>query len=225
MAIEIDFIKSLSYFADLNPEELEEVQQHVSEKKFERGEMIIYEEEAASSLYFVYSGAVKVFKTSTEGKEQILTIVHPGESFNEVPVFDDGVNPASAQAMSFAVLYELRKEDMMELMEDNCVIARNTMRMLATRIRQLVLLVEDLSFRHVISRVARILLYQTGDDAEKGDGPRLTQQDMAAMAGTAREVVGRSLKTLEDQGIIRLERNRIVITDKDALNERVEATY
>ena len=225
MTIETDFIKSLPYFFDLSLEELEEVVRHISEKKFERGEIILYEEDIATSLYFVYSGAVKVFKTSTEGKEQILTIVRPGESFNEVPVFDDGVNPASAQAMSPAVLYELKKEDLTELMEDNCVIAQNAMRALAERIRELVLLVEDLSFRHVISRVARILLQHTGDGADAGDGPRLTQQDMAAMAGTAREVVGRSLKTLEDEGMIRLERNRIVIKDKDALNERVEATY
>ena len=55
--------------------------------------------------------------------------------------------------------------------------------------------------------------------------PKLTQQDMAAMAGTAREVVGRSLKSLEDDGIIRLDRNRVVITDKEALREMVEESF
>jgi len=94
---------------------------------------------------------------------------------------------------------------------------------LAGQVRQLVSLVEDLSFRHVIGRVAKILLEHAGDGT--GPRPQLTQQEMAAMAGTAREVVGRSLKTLEEEGMIRLDRHRIVITDKEALKEAVEASF
>ena len=93
--------------------------------------------------------------------------------------------------------------------------------MLAARVRQLLTLVEDLSFRHVIGRVAKILLEHAGDGATSG--PRLTQQDMAAMAGTAREVIGRSLRSLEDDGIIRMDRHKLVITDREALEDMVEA--
>ncbi|MFC2069741.1 Crp/Fnr family transcriptional regulator [Chloroflexota bacterium] len=225
MAIEIEFINSIPYFTGLSSDELDSIGRLVVEKKFERGEMIVYEDEPTEALFFIVSGAVKVFKTSIEGKEQILNVVHPGESFNDVPVFDDGTNTASAQAMSPVVLYELRKNDMMELMETHPEIATNTIRVLAKQVRDLVSLVEDLSFRHVIGRVARILLQHIGDGAAAGNGLRLTQQDMAAMAGTAREVVGRSLKTLEDEGMIRLERNRIVITDKEALSDKVEVAF
>jgi len=83
-------------------------------------------------------------------------------------------------------------------------------------------LVEDLSFRHVTGRVAKILLEHAGDGT--GPRPRLTQQEMAAMAGTAREVVGRSLKALEEEGAIRFDRHRIVISDKQALRDMVEAS-
>ena len=79
---------------------------------------------------------------------------------------------------------------------------------------------EDLSFKHVMGRVAKILL-SAGDVASRG--PRLTQQDMAAIAGTAREVIGRSIKTLEDEGIVRMDRHRIVITNKEALKQRAES--
>jgi CRP-like cAMP-binding protein len=225
MAIETEFIKSIPYFAGLSPDELDSVGRLIVEKQAERGEIIIYEDDPTGALYFVFSGVVKVFKTSIEGKEQILSIVRPGESFNDVPVFDDGTNPASVQAMSPVVLYELRKSDMRDLLETHPQIAMNTIRVLAEQVRELVSLVEDLSFRRVIGRVARILLRHTGDGASTGNGPRLTQQDMAAMAGTAREVVGRSLKTLEDEGIIRLERSRIVITDKEALQDKVEEAF
>jgi CRP/FNR family transcriptional regulator len=76
---------------------------------------------------------------------------------------------------------------------------------------------------HVIGRVAKILLEHAGDGARPGQ--RLTQQEMAAIAGTAREVVGRSLKTLEERGIIKLERHRIVVTDKEALKQVIDAKY
>jgi CRP/FNR family transcriptional regulator len=88
-------------------------------------------------------------------------------------------------------------------------------------VRYLVSLVEDLSFKHVIGRIAKILLEYAVDGKETGQ--RLTQQDMAAMAGTVREVVGRSLKILEDEGTIRLDHHRIVITDKEALKRIIEA--
>jgi CRP/FNR family transcriptional regulator len=101
-------------------------------------------------------------------------------------------------------------------------IALNVTRVLAKRVRQLVSLVEDLSFRHVINRIAKILLEQIRD--ETSHVPRLTQQEMAAMAGTAREVVGRSLRELEEQGAIKLDRHRIIITDKEALQEIMAAS-
>ncbi len=223
MAVEIEFLKSIPYFTGLNPTDLDSVKQLIFEKTVERREIILYEAEPAEALVFVVSGAVKVFKTSTEGKEQILSIVRPGESFNDVPVFDDGPNPASAQAMGTVVLYVLRKSELRALLQNHPQIAINTIKVLAGQVRQLVSLVEDLSFRHVIGRVARILLEHAGDGA--GPGPRLTQQDMAAMAGSAREVVGRSLKTLEEEGMIRLDRHRIVIINKEALREMVGSSF
>jgi CRP-like cAMP-binding protein len=223
MAVETEFLKSIPYFAGLSPAELDSIKQFTFEKKAERGEMIVYEGEPAEALFFVVAGAVKVFKTSAEGKEQILSIVRPGESFNDVPIFDDGPTTASAQAMGPVILYELKKSELRALLQTHSQIALNTIKVLAEQVRQLVSLVEDLSFRHVISRVARILLENAGDGA--GPGPRLTQQEMAAMVGSAREVVGRSLKALEEEGIIRLDRHRIVIVNKKALEEMVEAPF
>jgi CRP/FNR family transcriptional regulator len=222
MAIQVEFLKSVPYFSGLSPAELDSIRKLVFEKTAARGEVILIEGEPAETLYFVASGAVKVFKTSAEGKEQILSIVRPGESFNDVPIFDGGLNPASAQAMGPVVLYGIRKNDLKVILRDHPQVAMNIIKVLAERVRQLVSLVEDLSFRHVIGRVAKILLEQAGDGT--GSKPRLTQQEMAAMAGTAREVVGRSLKALEGEGAIRLERHRIVITDRAALKELIEAS-
>ena len=96
-------------------------------------------------------------------------------------------------------------------------IALNIINVLSRRVQEMVELVEDLSFRNVSGRVAKILLEHTGNG--DGDHPRLTQQEMAAMIGTAREMVGRSFRSLEEEGAIRIERNRIVITDQEALKK------
>ena len=177
----------------------------------------------ADRLFFVAAGIVKLFKISAEGKEQTLEFVRPGGAINEVSVFDGGTNPASAQAMGPVSLYIISRNDLESILRDYPRVTLNVIKVLAGQIRHLVSLVEDLSFRHVIGRVAKILLEHAGDGARPGQ--RLTQQEMAAIAGTAREVVGRSLKTLEDRGIIKLERHRIVVTDKEALKQMTDARY
>jgi CRP-like cAMP-binding protein len=220
MAVQLEFLKKIPYFSDLGLAELESIGKLVFEKSADRAEMVLLEDESAADLYFVASGVVKVFKTSAEGKEQILAIVRPGESFNDVPIFDGGLNPASAQAMGPVLLYGIKKDDMKAILRDHPQIALNVIKVLAGRVRHLVSLVEDLSFKHVIGRVAKILFENVG--GETGHGPRLTQQEMAAMAGTAREVVGRSLKALEEEGAIKVDHHRIIITDKKALQKIME---
>jgi len=222
MAVQLEFLKSILYFSDLGLAELEPIRKLVFEKTADRAELVLLEGESAENLYFVASGVVKVFKTSTEGKEQILSIVRPGESFNDVPVFDGGPSPVSAQAMGPVLLYGIKKNDMEAIFRNHPQIAMNVIKVLARRVRHLVSLVEDLSFKHVIGRVAKILFEHIG--GEMGRGPRLTQQEMAAMAGTAREVVGRSLKALEEEGAIKLDRHRIIITDKEALQKVMEVS-
>jgi CRP/FNR family transcriptional regulator len=220
MAVQLEFLKSILYFSNLGLAELESIRKLIFEKTADRAEMVLLEGELVENLYFVASGAVKVFKTSAEGKEQILNIVRPGESFNDVPIFDGGPNPVSARAMGPVLLYGIKKNDMEAILRTHPQIALNVIKVLARRVRHLVSLVEDLSFRHVISRVAKILFEHIG--GEMGREPRLTQQEMAAMAGTAREVVGRSLKALEEQGAIKLDRHHIIITDKEALQKIME---
>ena len=222
MTVQLDLLKRIPYFSGVGLADLESIKKLVFERSADRAETVLFEGDPASNLYFVASGAVRVFKTSAEGKEQILSIVRPEESFNDVPLFDGGPNPASARAMGPVLLYGIKRNDVEAILRDHPQVALNVTKVLAKRVRQLVSLVEDLSFRHVISRVAKILFEQIS--GETGRAPRLTQQEMAAMAGTAREVVGRSLKALEEQGAIRLDRHRIVITDKEALQKITEVS-
>ena len=217
MAINQDTIRNTPYFSGLSESVLASVSRHFFEKKAVRGDILVFEGEPADALYFVIEGVVKVFKTSADGKEQILRIIRPGDSFNDVPVLSGGVNLASAAAMSVAVLNAIRKKDLEDVSREYPQIALNVIKVLSQRVQEMIELVEDLSFRNVSGRVAKILLENIGNG--DGERPRLTQQEMAAMIGTAREMVGRSFRNLEEEGAIRIERNRIIIADKEILKK------
>ena len=217
MVIQVEFIRTMPYFSGLGQAGLDSIRKSIFERKAGRGEILLFEGEPAEHLYFVVNGVVKIFKTSADGKEQILQIIRPGESFNDVPVLGGGTNLASAEAMGDVVLYIIKKSDLENVLREHPQVALNVIQILSQRVAHLVSLVEDLSFRHVTGRVAKVLLEYAGD--RTGEKPRLTQQEMAAMIGTAREMVGRSLKTLEEDGTIRMERNRVVITNQQTLRE------
>jgi CRP-like cAMP-binding protein len=215
MGVDNSFLKSIPYFSGLTPEEIDSIRKLIFEKKVERGDIIVLEDDPPDALYFVGDGAVKMFRTSAEGKEQVLSIARPGDSFNDVPAFDGGPNLASAQAMGPVTLYGIPKRTLDVFLQDHPQVAVSVANVLAAQVRHLVSLVEDLSFQPVVGRVAKVLLEYAGDGTSPGQ--QLTQQDMAAMAGTAREVVSRSLKALQSEGVIKIDRHRIVVTDKEAL--------
>jgi CRP-like cAMP-binding protein len=215
MAVQLSSIRAIPYFSGLSDADLTSISRHVFEKRAERGEILYFEGEPADVLYFVLQGVVKVFKTSADGKEQIFSIIRPGDSFNDVPVISGGVNLASAGAMSTVILNGIQKKELETIIREHPQVALNIIDVLSRRVEELMTLVEDFSFRRVSGRVAKILLEYGGKDS--GENPRLTQQEIAAMIGTAREMVGRSLKSLEEEGAIRIERNRIILADRGIL--------
>ncbi len=220
MTVTTKTLGMMYYFAGLNADELEVVKRYIAfEKKVEKGQTILHEEDESEYMYLIVSGAVKVYKRSVNGKEQILNIASTGESLNDVSTFDGGDSAMDMLATTPVYLLAIKKADIKALFARFPQIAINVAGVLATKVRRDSSLVEVLSFDQVISRLARLILKQT--DAEKSLLPLFTQQDLAAMVGTSRVVVNRSLKAMEDAGAIKLERRRIVVTDKEALKNLV----
>lgn len=218
MGVDIEIVRQIPLFATLKAEELGYVVAVTVERRYERGDIILLEGDLGGALHYVHTGLVKVFKTSPEGKEQVLRLITPGHTFNDVPALDGGPNPASAAAMEPSVVYMMRRIDLKKLILERPAVAEAVTRTLAGALRHMVALVEDLSFRHVTSRVAKILLDQERE-AQKGQVVhRLTQQEMAALVGSAREVVGRSLKELEASGAIDLRQGRVTVLDQGRLS-------
>lgn len=221
MPVDSEALRQISLFAALAPDDLVYVAAVTVEREYDRGDIIILEGDRGSALYFVRSGLIKVFKTSPEGKEQVLRLIEAGRTFNDVPALDGGPNPASAAALEPSVVYATGGAELRRLIVERPGVALATVQALAGALRHLVTLVEDLSFRHVTARVAKILIEQDASAVASGApgkaAHRLTQQEMAAMAGTAREMVGRALKELEATGAIRIQRGRITVVNRARL--------
>jgi CRP/FNR family cyclic AMP-dependent transcriptional regulator len=220
MAVNLKILAKMQYFTGLTQSELEEVSKYIAfEKRIEKGQTLLLEGDQSEYMYLIIAGAVKIYKRSANRKEQILNIASTGESLNDVSAFDGGTCAMDMLAMTPVRLYAITKKDMKALFTAFPRIALNVAGVLASKVRRDSSLVEVLSFDQVISRLARLILKQY--DAGQGLLPIFTQQDLAAMVGTSRVVVNRSLRVMEEKGAIRLERRRIVIINEDTLKSLV----
>lgn len=206
---DVFFLSAVPYFRGLPDEDLAHIRTRCHARQLEVGEFIMLEGGPAEALYVVRSGRVRVFKTSADAhKEQVLIVLGPGETFNDVPVFDGGPNPASAQAVTPGTsICVLPAAHVTHLLATNPRVAANVIRVLASRLRHLTMLVEDLSFHDIAQRVARLLIEES---ARTGGPVTLSQQEMAMRVGTAREVVSRALRALEQRGAITRRQHQIV---------------
>lgn len=217
---DLALLRRVPYFHSLSPAVLAALAEAVSERRYERGQIIFLEGEPCAGLHLVAAGEVKIFKLSTQGREQVLHRVGPGETFNDVAALDGGPNPASAAALTQADVFVICRSDIQRLSQLYPALAWALIESVARRTRHLVDMVEDLALRSVKERLARLLLAEAAHTQAAGTINRsqmVTQAEMAARLGTVREMIGRALRNLADAGLIQFDRHRIVIVDRQGL--------
>ena len=217
---ENDLLRRVPYFAGLPDGLLAELAATAGRRSYDRGQIVFLEGEPSAGLFIVAEGEIKIFKLSLQGREQILQRVGPGGTFNDVAALDGGPNPAGAAATAPTNLWMIARGDIRRLAQANPDLAWALIESIAGRARQLVEMVEDLALRSVRARLAKLLLAEGGRPAAEGEIDRdhmVTQSEMAARLGTVREMVGRALRELADEGVILMDRHRIVILDRAAL--------
>lgn len=214
-----DCLRTISVFAQLPRETRDAIARVAVPRTYGSDETIIFEGDPCTAAYFLDRGHVRVARVSAGGREQVLARLGPGQSFNTVPLFQrDGVNHATVGALDEVRVYAVAKEDLIALLRSNPELGLALLRDFADRLDHLTDLVEDLSLRTVRGRLARFLLEQAEADAVS---PRMTQAEIAARLGTVREVIGRTLRDLADDHLIRMERGRIVLLNRDGLEHEV----
>ncbi len=220
-------LKKVPIFADLSARELGFLAERAVPHELEGGTVIFSEGEPCEGLYVVESGAVKIFRTSVSGREQVLTIEGPGQSIAELPVFDGGNYPASALAMGETTLLFVGKTDFQALCRQHPEVALKVLKVVGARLRKLVGIIEELSFTTVRHRLAGLLLRlakRRGKPTTRGTEFTLlgSNQELASHIGTVRELVSRNLTPFQAEGLLRMDGKTVIIPDLAALKAEVE---
>ena len=215
-------------FSGLTESELKFLTDRVVTRRFAAGELVFGEGEPCKGLFIVESGQLRIFKTSSGGREQVLSIDGPGSSIAELPVFDGGVYPASAMAIEDAVLLLVGKQDFQALCLTHAEVGLKVLRVVGGRLRRLVGIIEELSFTTVRHRPASYLLrlaQKSGQRTAEGIVVSLpvNNQELAAQIGTVRELVSRNLSRLQAEGLVKIDGRNVILCDLKALADKVES--
>jgi CRP/FNR family transcriptional regulator len=175
-----------------------------------------------AGLCLIEAGTVKIVRHAKDGREHTLLVLGGGDTFNDVAALDGGPNPATAMALNETVIWRVDPQDLQRVASRYPALAWAMAASIARRARYLLGLVQDLGMRNVRGRLAHLLLEQA-QASQRGEVPRLlTQEEMASRLGTVREVVGRALRSLANDGIIAFDRHRIVVLDPERLAREAE---
>jgi CRP/FNR family cyclic AMP-dependent transcriptional regulator len=217
MIIKAQALAQLPLFARLGDGDLQEIAPHIRERAFSSGQTIVLEGEPCQAVYFVVRGVVRSYRLSREGREQVLAYLGPGEFFNLVSVLDGEPTMVSVEGLTEGMLYAVSSEHFRRIVREYHEAALAVTERLAAEVRRLSDMVEDLALHTVRVRLARFLLTQ----AEHPQHPSFqwTQAEIAAHIGTVREMVGRTLRTFAADGLIRQEQGRIIVKDREKLEQ------
>lgn len=221
-AVTAEIVRGAHLFSNL-PDDLIENLRAIAVPLERAGKSVLFlEGDPAPGLFVVLSGHVKVNRIARNGREQVVTVIGPGHYFNLVPVFDGGVCPANAETLNDAKLLLFPTDDLHRIVQHSPALGLVLLKDLTSFMRKLVNLVDDLALHSVQGRLARLLLKMADDTARGAPRAALTHADMAAQLGTVREMVGRSLKSFETLGLIKLERGLIQVVNRDGLVAQAE---
>jgi len=212
-------LRQCDYFASLDEAVLGELAQGMELYLYPRRTILFFQDDPCRGLYMLRKGVVKLFKVSPQGRELIINIFRGSATFNEVPVFDDGLNPVNAAALEESEIWVLDKEVIRRALDAHPEMCRPVVLILSQNLRRLVTIVEEMSFYQITQRLARLLQQLAAERQENPSVTYPTQDQLAASLGTVREVLARSLRELERCGAIHVARRRISIVDAAILEQ------
>jgi CRP/FNR family transcriptional regulator, cyclic AMP receptor protein len=219
----LEALGAIPFFAGLDPEALERVAAGMRSRRFRRGEVIFHIGDPGDALFVLVTGEVKISLPSETGEEAILATLRPGDVFGELALLDGAPRSATATALGASETVVLPRDKFRELIATEAGVRDALLASIAGELRRLTTHVEELHFLDITGRLAARLVRLARDGGTRlPDGgirlrTSLTQGDLAAMVGCTRQSVNKLLGQFTDDGLIRLEREGIVVIDVDGL--------
>ena len=220
-----DVVRRAALFAALDDSDVSALRSTMSTTRLQRGEVLFREGQRGDRLYVIVNGKIKLGRSSTDGRENLMAILGPGEMFGELSLFDPGPRTATATAVADTELIGMGNESLHEYLKDRPAVSLALLGALARRLRRTNDSVADLVFTDVPGRVAKALLDlagRFGRPAEEGVlvAHDLTQEEVAQLVGASRETVNKALADFASRGWLKLEARAVLLMDVERLQRR-----
>lgn len=214
-------LRSCPLFSGLPPDDLENIASFVVQKQLAKGEYLFREGAKADGFYVVRSGAINVHRVSANGKEQMIAVFTPGQSFAEAGMASDGGYPANARAIEEAAVLLVPRADFLRLLRKRPELAMRMLASMGQHLRVVVGLVDDLTLKDVNSRLANWLLKRCPHPLRASPATielDRTKRVLAAEIGTVSETLSRTLAQFRSQGLVRVAGRTITVLDPRRLD-------
>ena len=221
-------LEKTALLSSLSQPELQTLAARTVRKLFSAGELLFSEGEPCNGLHIIAQGKVRLFKTSVNGREQVLSVNATGESVAEIPVFDGGPYPASAVALEETEIVFISRRDFNAYCLEHPEVPLKVLTVVGARLRNLVGIIEELSFTTIRQRLISALLklaQSEGKKTERGIEFQLptSHQELANQLGTVRELISRNLMRLQAEGLLDVDARQIVVKDVEGLSALLDA--
>jgi len=223
--VDLDVVRRSPLFAALDDETARTLLDNMVKTRMERGDVLFHEGDPGDKLYVIVEGKIKLGRTSTDGRENLLAILGPGEMFGELSLFDPGPRTATATAVAETQILGLSNEQLQRFIAGRPYVAGTLLAALARRLRRTNENLADLVFTDVPGRVAKALLdlsRRFGRPVENGVmvSHDLTQEELAQLVGASRETVNKALADFASRGWLKLEARAVLLYDLERLQRR-----
>lgn len=224
----IELLKHIPLFSQLNDKSLEKIASITVEKKYRKGTIIFMEGDPGEAIFFIKSGKVKISKTSSDGRELILNIYGSGDVFAEVTIFNDVKYPATAEVVEDAVIGVMMNRELEELVKGDADLALQIIKILNKRLYMAQMKLKQMALSDTYVRTAQMIIKLAQEHGVEKNGViemklELSRQELANMIGTARETVSRALSQFKKEGSIDISGKKIIVKDMKKLKAWVQS--
>ena len=224
--VNADFLVTVPIFSNLEPKDLVPLAGKLRRRGYQNGEVILHQDDPADRMHIIVAGTIRISITSDDGREKDLAVLQPGECFGEMALLDGSNRSATATAVDSTQTLALYREDFMDFLNEHPEVVAQTASLLTSRLRSVNLMLGDLAFLDVPTRMAKQLLdlaqAYADDSGQNGLQNKpielpMGQEQLARLVGASRETISRALSSYRRLGILSTSHRRITILDLEAL--------
>ncbi|HKZ57884.1 MAG TPA: Crp/Fnr family transcriptional regulator [Thermodesulfovibrionales bacterium] len=224
---EIEHLKNIQLFSSLTDDELHQIKDKLSLKRYKKHEVILFEEDTTEYMYIILNGKTKVIQTTEDGKEILLAMHHSGEFFGEMSLLDGKTSPATVVAMEDSSVAIISRQEFYSLIRAQKRILDNLLLILCSRLRDSWEKIQLLNLKNASHRIKILFLMLSDKYGEKtAEGVtlniKLTHQEIAEMTGMTRETVTRMIDKWQKDGEISVLKNRFIHLSSHFITEGIK---